>query len=204
MATPNMMLTTKRGGIGHILPIWDGSDACRDISERNGGVLYIKAIGGHINWNALGRKDMVRAYHQDHHFSIYDPIFRDLNYFPGPLSGRLAGLALGRAPLVIPTWGGPNPQREHPAGPATAAGPAAAAAGPAVGAAAAAAAARPAAGPAAGAGVAAAAAAGPAAAAETAAAANTRIRRREEDNKRIREEEKKRRREYEKKRRRGD
>ena len=74
----------KKGGIGHIWPIRDGSDACHDISERNGGVLYIKAIGGHINWNALGRKDMVRAYHQDHHFSIYDPIFRDLNYFPGP------------------------------------------------------------------------------------------------------------------------
>ncbi len=74
----------KKGGIGHIWPIRDGSDACHDISERNGGVLYIKAIGGHINWNASGRKDMVRAYHQDHYVSIYDPILRDLNYFPGP------------------------------------------------------------------------------------------------------------------------
>ena len=88
----------KAGGIGnHIWPALDGSGDCYDISERNGGVLYIKAIGGHIDWHALGRKEMVRAHHVDHYFSIYHPILRNLDCFPGPAMWHTA-------PEMVSDW----------------------------------------------------------------------------------------------------
>ncbi len=74
----------KQGGACHIWPVWDGIEDCPEISERTKGVLYIKAVGGHINWNRLGRRDRVTVKHCDHFFSIYDPILRSLGLFPGP------------------------------------------------------------------------------------------------------------------------
>ena len=61
----------KPGGIKHhVWPVWDGVSDNPDISERNGGVLYIKAVGGHINWILLGKKNWVRAHHADHYMSL--------------------------------------------------------------------------------------------------------------------------------------
>ena len=78
-------LYDKPGGMRHhVRPVWDGLDDCPDISERIGGVLYIKSVGGHIDWKALGRKDMVRACHADNYLPIYSSILRNLNFFPGP------------------------------------------------------------------------------------------------------------------------
>ena len=59
--------------------------------------MYIKAIGGHIDWHALGRKEMVRAHHVDHYFSIYHPILRNLDCFPGPAMWHTA-------PEMVSDW----------------------------------------------------------------------------------------------------
>ncbi len=74
----------KQGGACHIWPVWGGIGDCPEISERTKGVLYIKSMGGHINWNRLGRRDRATTKHCDHFFSIYDPILRSLGLFPGP------------------------------------------------------------------------------------------------------------------------
>ncbi len=84
---PNMTSTTGQGGIKrHAWPVWGGVSDCSasDLTERNGGMLYIKAVGGHIDWIVLGRKEKVTAHHADHYLSIRSPILRDLGYYPGP------------------------------------------------------------------------------------------------------------------------
>ncbi len=84
-------LYDKPGGIKrHVWPVWDGVSENPDISERNGGVLYIKAVGGHIGWKALGSKGRVDAHHADHNLPIYSPILRNLGFFPGPAMYRTA------------------------------------------------------------------------------------------------------------------
>ncbi len=77
----------RPGGIKrHVWPVWDGLNDCStsDHTERNGGVLHVKAVGGHIGWIGLGRKDKVTAHHADHYLSIYSQILRDFGYYPGP------------------------------------------------------------------------------------------------------------------------
>ncbi len=70
----------------HVWPIWDGLKDCSalDLTERNGSVSYAKAVCGHIDYHALGRKDMVTAHPMDHYLSIFSPILRDLGLYPGP------------------------------------------------------------------------------------------------------------------------
>ncbi len=68
----------------HIWPVWNGIHDSPAICERQGGVLFIKPVGGAVNWAVLGRKDRVQARHQDHHFSLCSPILRGLGLFPGP------------------------------------------------------------------------------------------------------------------------
>ena len=34
----------------HIWPVWNGIHDNPDISERNKGVLFIKPVGGDVNW----------------------------------------------------------------------------------------------------------------------------------------------------------
>ncbi len=84
MISSNMMNTTKRGASvtfglfgtaqTHDMTFLKGIEAC----------CTLRLLEDSFCWHALGRKDKVCAYHQDHYFSFYDPILRDLGYFPGP------------------------------------------------------------------------------------------------------------------------
>jgi len=68
----------------HIWPVWNGYAENPNISERTFGPLFIKPVGGEVNWDELGARDHVLAKHQLHHFSPYSPILRSLGFYPGP------------------------------------------------------------------------------------------------------------------------
>ena len=64
--------------------MWNGFAENPGISERTHGVLFIKPVGGEVNWDQLGKRDHFLAKHQTHHFSPFSPILRSLGLYPGP------------------------------------------------------------------------------------------------------------------------
>ena len=60
----------------HIWPIWNGYADNPDICERWFGPLFVKPIGGEINWDTIGERYHVLAKHQLHHMSPFSSVLR--------------------------------------------------------------------------------------------------------------------------------
>ena len=73
-----------RNSAEHIWPVWNGYAENPDICERNYGPMFVKPIGGEINWEALGERYHVLAKHQLHHISPFSSVLRALGLYPGP------------------------------------------------------------------------------------------------------------------------
>jgi hypothetical protein len=68
----------------HIWPIWNGYADNRHLCEKRFGPLFIKPVGGEVNWDNLGARYHVLAKHQLHHMSPFSPICRAKKLYPGP------------------------------------------------------------------------------------------------------------------------